>query len=140
MVRRLRAIVGGIGVALILGGCVGGIGTPRALRLSADELTNPPCGEVVEVAVESLDTEEPPTCDPAGSELRFPDGATLTIQNGAGSTFSSVTERTSAYVHVGDHGVVVSQYTGDCENMVVWGRADAIAKVIDAFGEYLGGC
>jgi len=142
MVRQLVAALIGTAAAVTLSGCVGVFPAPaRHLVLMADEQSNPPCLEAEEIPVESLQSDVPPTCNPVGSTLSFPDGVTLEIgEGGGGSTSSSRSEYSHSYLNVGDYGIVASRHTAGCEELEVWGSEEAIATVVAAFGQNLGNC
>jgi hypothetical protein len=112
------------------------------LTLTAEETRIDSCPVTRSVPVETLDTVDRPGCLPLGSPLEFPDGTLLeTGQWAAGGTQSS--SRSTAHygwTNVGIYGVVAAQYDRNCDDLVVWGRAEAVSKLRDAFGGDLGYC
>ena len=112
------------------------------LTLDAEEALEP-CATVSEIPVEDLDGPEP-ECEPVGSTLVFPDGGTLEVYAGGGGTSrfvgGGVPVRSYGHQTVGIHGIVASTWVDDCEEFESWGRPEAIAKVKEAFGEFLGQC
>lgn len=123
-------------LTVMLAGCSRG----EVLELRGDELPGPVCETVAELTVADLDTVDRPSCDPIGSTIVFPDGATIEIGSGGGSTESSDSDVGHAYSNVGALGVVAIEYSLDCTGFTVWGRAEAIAKLRRAFGEDYGVC
>lgn len=112
------------------------------VALNPDEMLEP-CTTVSEIAVESLD-DIALECEPVGSTLVFPDGETLELISGGGSKsqFISDSEPVKSYGFqtFGIYGVVASAWVDECAEFQSWGRPEAIAKMEDAFGEFLGQC
>ncbi|MFP7834594.1 hypothetical protein [Marisediminicola sp. LYQ134] len=115
-----------------------GCQTAEVLWLDASETTHAPCPEIRLIPVEELDAVDPPGCRPVGSTLVFPDGTQMSIEEGvsAAGTESSVDPRKHSWIDVGDYGLVAAQAnTTECSAATVWGRDEAIQKVVEAFGE-----
>jgi hypothetical protein len=118
---------------------VSGCSSSEALTLTGDELPKSPCSQMIDIPVEELNDLSTVECDPLGSTLVFPDGQSITIGAGGGSS-SGETDYTYAYQDVGTLGIVATRYLGQCRDQEVWGSSAAIEKVTEAFGESLGDC
>ena len=136
--HHLRGIVAVSLIGLVAAGCVRG----EVLTLTAEEGDLTPCEPGLSIPVETLDTEARPACDPLESTLVFPDDARLYMDTGVGggSMTSSESRFSHGFYNVGIYGVVASRYDDDCQPLEVWGRAEAIEKLHEAFGDDLGNC
>ena len=139
--RRVgMAVTAGV-LALSLSGCwIGDHG--GVLTLLPDEIHIGACTGTDPVSVETLDTMDRPECLPVGVPLEFPDGTLLQTdaQAAGGSQMSSNSPTQYAWMNVGVYGVVAAQYTDACDDMITWGRAEAVDKLSEAFGDGLGYC
>lgn len=139
--RRLLPVTA---VALVLlSGCIPFApgGPDDYLTLDAEELLEP-CTEVSDIEVETLASSKP-RCEPVGSTLVFPDGGTIEVGPGLGATTLGGNDekpRSYGYATVGIYGVVASTWLDDCEEFESWGRPEAIAKLEEVWGEFLGQC
>lgn len=129
---------------VLLSGCIPFVPDRHSdyLSLSDDEDLEP-CVETNDIPVESLSGPSP-ECEPVGSTLVFPDGGTIEVGSGLGAYTpapgSDGRTRSYGYATVGVYGVVASSWLDDCDEFKTWGRPEAIAKVEEAFGEFLGQC
>lgn len=140
MRRAGMAVAAGV-LSVSLSGCwVGDHGD--VLTLTADEIRIDTCAVGEPVSVETLDTMDRPECLPVGAPLEFPDGTLLETDEWAasGTQMSSEAPARYAWANVGIYGVVAAQYVEVCDDMITWGRAEAVAKLRDAFGDGLGYC
>ncbi len=140
--RRRAGIAFAFGaVAVGLTGCWAG-DHGGILTLTPDEIRIGACTSGEPVSVETLDTMDRPECLPLGTSLEFPDGTLLQTDEWAasGTQASSDSPTRYAWADVGIYGVVAAQYVEVCDDMVTWGRAEAVAKLRDAFGDGFGFC
>ncbi|MCJ1715235.1 hypothetical protein [Curtobacterium sp. VKM Ac-2922] len=113
-----------------------GCGSDGVLTLGADEATRSPCPSPTTIPVEQLRTSAAPTCVPAGSDLLFPNGTRVTIDDQAGSGGLQSTSDPVRYswIDVGNFGVVAGQATTSCARHHVWGSIEGVRRVRQAFG------
>ena len=134
----MRQVLAPVLLVVLLAGCGGG----DVLTLGADEIGIPACSPGQTVDVETLDTAERPECTPLGSELLFPDGTRLAMgeYDAAGSSSTSESDYSHGWYDVGVYGIVASHYDSTCQDLEIWGRAEAIEKLRAAFGDAFGNC
>jgi hypothetical protein len=124
---------------LALGLALSACSSSEVLTLTGNEIAEAPCATAVDIPVGELSEFSTLQCNPVGSTIEFPDGQSITIEVGGGSS-SGQTDLTYTYQNVGTIGIVATQYRGQCLEQKVWGPPEAIAKVTKAFGESLGAC
>lgn len=107
------------------------------LTLTAGEATLPACATAAPVLVETLNTEQLPSCDPIGQTLVFPDGEQIQLpeQQGGGGSSNSESDYRYAYQSVGNWGLVAARAKTDCSAVQVWGNPEALRRVHEAFGK-----
>jgi hypothetical protein len=105
------------------------------LTLTPAESDIPYCSNYDPVIVADLTTDTLPTCAPRGVELRFPDGAVLTLPDEPGSGAMSAGGHDYTYVDVGIFGMYASRADDACEHLEQWGTPEAVRRVTEAFGD-----
>lgn len=88
--------------------------------------------------VESLDDTVLAPCDLTGSAVVFPDGYILEVLGGTGSASGYTAEGalpSYSYYNVGIYGIVAAKTDAEGLKSEWWGRATAIERVQNAFGE-----
>lgn len=125
-----------IPAALTLVTALAGCSNAGYLTLQPDETTLSPCPKPTTIPVQRLRSSAEPSCTPSGSELVFPSGVRVTIdeQAGAGSHESTDDPVRYSWIDVGNYGIVAGQATKSCARHHVWGTPDAVRKVRGAFG------
>jgi hypothetical protein len=111
------------------------------LTLRSDEFAIP-CETTplpVEIHVEDLETDLPPSCAPVTAELVFPDGTRVSLdEHAATGAYQPGDGRKYTFTRVGVYGLFVSYASADCDVRETWGSAEAESRVYDAFGNDYG--
>jgi hypothetical protein len=105
------------------------------LVLAAGEATLSTCTTAAPVLVETLNTEQLPSCAPIGQTLVFPDGVQIQLpeQQGGGSS-NPGSGYLYGYQSVGNWGLVAARAKTDCSAVQEWGNPEALRRVHEAFG------